>query len=112
MSNKLLSSQPKRILKLLQVLGIKEELEEDRKKYFNLTVFKEWEEAGKLFEEDEEVLCMKNEKNKVLHGANTQSVDNNTESKSVGTSKCVLTNEPEHKARNTFGFYFSEDHKA
>jgi hypothetical protein len=84
MSDKLLSSQPKRILELLQVPGIKEGLEEDRKKYFNLTAFKEWEEAGEPFEEDEEVLCMKNEKNEARHSANSQSVDNNTESKSVG----------------------------
>src|SRR6266496_6124496 len=57
MSDKLLSSQPKRILELLQVPGIKEELKEDSKKYFNLTALKEWEEAGEPFEEDEEVLC-------------------------------------------------------
>lgn len=82
-SSKLLASQPKRIQEILKIPGIKEELEEDRKKYFNLTAFKEWQEAGEPFEEDEEVLYMKNEKNKAHHGvisANFRSVD----SKSVG----------------------------
>lgn len=90
MSNKLLFSQSKRVLELLQVPGIKEGLEEDRKKYFNLTAFKEWEEAGELFEEDEEALCMKNEQNEARHGANSRSVDCNTESKSVGKVNYVL----------------------
>ncbi|RGB27036.1 hypothetical protein C1646_820012 [Rhizophagus diaphanus] len=72
----------KRILKLLQLPGIKERLEEDRKKYCNLTALKEWEEAGEPFSEDEEVLCMKNEKNEAHHFANSRAVDNNTKSKS------------------------------
>ncbi|CAB5379020.1 unnamed protein product [Rhizophagus irregularis] len=72
------------VLELLQVPRVKEGLEEDRKKYFNLTAFKEWEEAGELLEEDKEALCMKTEQNEARHGANSQSVDCNTESKSVG----------------------------
>ncbi|GBB91022.1 hypothetical protein RclHR1_18100001 [Rhizophagus clarus] len=86
MSNKILSSQPKSVLELLEVPGIKEELEEDRKKYFNLTAIKEWEEAGEPYEEEEEALCMKNEKNETYNGVNSRSVDNNTESESVDVS--------------------------
>ncbi|CAB4435882.1 unnamed protein product [Rhizophagus irregularis] len=83
MSDKLLPLQRESVLKLLQLPGIKEKLEEKRKKYCNSTAYKEWEKAGEPFEEDKEVLSMKNEKNKAHHGANSQSVDDNAESKSV-----------------------------
>jgi hypothetical protein len=84
MSDKLLPLQHESVLKLLQLPGIKEKLEEERKKYCNSTAYKEWEKADEPFEEDEEVLSMKNEKNEAHHGANSQSVDDNAESKSVG----------------------------
>ncbi|PKK61642.1 hypothetical protein RhiirC2_718278 [Rhizophagus irregularis] len=99
------------VLELLQVPRVKEGLEEDRKKYFNLTAFKEWEEAGELLEEDKEALCMKTEQNEARHGANSQSVDCNTESKSVGTSRCVITNGRKREARSTCEFYPSKDRK-
>ncbi|CAB4386168.1 unnamed protein product [Rhizophagus irregularis] len=84
MSDKLLPLQRESVLKLLQLPGIKEKLEEERKKYCNSTVYKKWEEAGEPFEEDEKVLSMKNKKNEAHHGTNSQSVDVNAKSKSVG----------------------------
>ena len=108
MSDKLLPSQPESVLKLLQLPGIKEKLEEERNKYRNSTAYKEWEEAGEPFEEDEEVLSMKNEKNEARHGANSRSVDDNAESESAGKLLLMfyLINKP-----NSYDFNFLRNRK-
>ncbi|PKY56465.1 hypothetical protein RhiirA4_476784 [Rhizophagus irregularis] len=90
---------------------MKEKLEEDRKKYFNLTALKKWEESGEPFEEDEEILYINNQKNKACHSANLQSMGHNTEAKSAGTRRCNLANGQEQNTGNTFEFYPNKDQK-
>ncbi|CAG8706817.1 23137_t:CDS:2 [Rhizophagus irregularis] len=111
MSDKPLSSQPKRVLELLLKPGMKEKLEEDRKKYFNLTVLKKWEESDEPFEEDEEILYINNQKNEACHSTNPQLMGHNTEAKSAGTGRHNLTNGRERNTGNTFEFYLNKDQK-
>ncbi|CAB5311399.1 unnamed protein product [Rhizophagus irregularis] len=57
MSDELLSLRHERALELLQKPEIKEFFEDRNKRFINITALKEWEEAGELFEEDDEILA-------------------------------------------------------
>ncbi|RHZ88087.1 hypothetical protein Glove_26g126 [Diversispora epigaea] len=99
--------QHKRALELLQEPGQKEYLEECATKAFNITALKEWEEAGKPFEEDDEIIeYFKYKKIEAYkNGVNIGLVDNVIRTRSAGTGEHNSFKSEEHKSGNISRIY-------